>query len=58
MNITQTLAQGEKKKDRTLKVVDTPGIEPGTARNKWWIVMLSGRDNQLHHVPYDSNFGE
>ncbi|KAG5725556.1 hypothetical protein E4T56_gene5988, partial [Termitomyces sp. T112] len=29
--------------------MDTPGIEPGTARNRQ---MLSGRDNQLHHVPY------
>ena len=30
-------------------VMDTPGIEPGTARTA--IYMLSGRDNQLHHVP-------
>ena len=29
--------------------MDTPGIEPGTARMKH--EMLSGRDNQLHHVP-------
>lgn len=29
--------------------MDTPGIEPGTARRCKG--MLSGRDNQLHHVP-------
>ena len=32
--------------------LDTPGIEPGTARK---LLMLSGRDNQLHHVPYNHN---
>ena len=34
---------------RRRQKVDTPGIEPGTARMKH--EMLSGRDNQLHHVP-------
>ena len=33
--------------------MDTPGIEPGTARitQQFFEEMLSGRDNQLHHVP-------
>jgi hypothetical protein len=36
----------------TLSLVDTPGIEPGTARkNLLHECLLSGRDNQLHHVP-------
>ena len=34
---------------RRRQKVDTPGIEQGTARMKH--EMLSGRDNQLHHVP-------
>ncbi len=33
--------------------MDTPGIEPGTARRH--SEMLSGRDNQLHHVPCGQN---
>ena len=30
--------------------MDTPGIEPGTPRKHH--IVLSGCDNQLHHVPH------
>jgi hypothetical protein len=34
--------------------MDTPGIEPGTARKDEALRhVLSGRDNQLHHVPME-----
>ena len=34
------------------KSVDTLGIEPSTPRNRFFR-MLSGCDNQLHHVPLE-----